>query len=229
MATNEMNESSPSENDRPATFIFADLAGFTSLTEAHGDTQAAQLIRRFEQEVHPLLARHGASEVKCIGDALMLHCPDAADAVRLAVEIVFDLGDRPRFPAVRAGMNTGAAVSDRGDWFGGAVNLAARVSGEARGGEVLLTQMTYEASGSIGGIEFIKHGERRFKGLAQPAVIYAAVRSEPTSSARPVDPVCRMLVDEPEAAGVLTYLGKDHYFCSLACASRFAADPAAFV
>ena len=121
-----MNESSNSQNGRPATFVFADLAGFTSLTEAHGDAEAVQLIRRFEKEVHPLLGRHGASEVKYIGDALMLHCSDAAGAVRLAVEIVFDLGDRPRFPAVRAGMNTGTAVSDRGDWFGSAVNLAAR-------------------------------------------------------------------------------------------------------
>ena len=66
------------------TFLFADLSGFTALTEAHGDEQAADLVGGFCVAVRRLLAEHQAQEVKTIGDALMLRAGDAAAAIRSA-------------------------------------------------------------------------------------------------------------------------------------------------
>jgi adenylate cyclase len=111
------------------TFLFADLSGFTALTEAHGDEQAADLVGGFCVAVRQLLAAHQAQEVKTIGDALMLRTSDAAAAIRLGLCIVHDVGAQHGFPLVRVGMHTGSAVERDGDWFGTTVNLAARVVG----------------------------------------------------------------------------------------------------
>ena len=116
------------------TFLFADLSGFTALTEVHGDEQAADLAGGFCAAVRRLLADHRAHEVKTIGDALMLRAGDAAAAIRLSLRIVHDVGAQHGFPLVRVGMHTGPAVERERDWFGATVNLAARVSAAAAGG-----------------------------------------------------------------------------------------------
>src|SRR5918999_5837844 len=129
------------------TFLFADLSGFTALTEAHGDEQAADLVAGFCRAVRQLLAAHQAHEVKTIGDALMLRSSDAAAAIQLALCIVHDVGAQHGFPLVRVGMHTGPAVERESDWFGSTVNLAARLSAAAAGGETLLTAKTKVAAG----------------------------------------------------------------------------------
>ena len=73
------------------TFLFADLSGFTALTEAHGDEQAADLVGGFCVAVRQLLAAHQTQEVKTIGDALMLRTGDAA-AARLHAD--YEMGAR---------------------------------------------------------------------------------------------------------------------------------------
>ena len=62
--------------DAEATFLFADIAGFTALTEAHGDEQAVQLVEEFAQVVQAELPSVGGEYVKTVGDALMLRVPD---------------------------------------------------------------------------------------------------------------------------------------------------------
>jgi adenylate cyclase len=73
------------------TFLFADLAGFTALTEAHGDEQAADLAHEFSRAGAELLPRHGAEQVKTIGDALMLRVDQPAEAVKLGLALTHDL------------------------------------------------------------------------------------------------------------------------------------------
>jgi len=122
-----------------ATFVFADLAGFTALTEAHGDEQAAAVVADFGTAVRDQLPATGGHQVKGIGDAVMLCIPDPGAAVRLGLRITHELMLGHGAPAVRVGMHHGPAIERDGDYFGAAVNLAARVSAEATGGEVLLT------------------------------------------------------------------------------------------
>ena len=64
------------------TFLFADLAGFTALTEAHGDEDAAKLAMEFCDSVRELPPDFGAEEVRTIGDAVMLRCDDPRTSVR---------------------------------------------------------------------------------------------------------------------------------------------------
>src|SRR3954454_19149311 len=96
------------------TFLFADLAGFTALTEAHGDDEAVELVDEFLRSVRKLLSRHRAEEIKSIGDAAMLRGSDPEQAVRLGLAIVEQVGTRHEFPSIRVGMNTGPALERGG-------------------------------------------------------------------------------------------------------------------
>ena len=69
---------SPSYPDH--TFLFADLAGFTALTEAHGDEEAADLVGDFCEQVGEMLGDYDAEKIKALGDALMLRVPVAGQA-----------------------------------------------------------------------------------------------------------------------------------------------------
>jgi adenylate cyclase len=217
------------DESRSYTFLFADLAGFTALTEAMGDADAADLAGQFLDAVRDLLPEHRAHPVKAIGDALMIRAEEASEAIRLGLRIVNEVGGHPFFPTVRVGMHTGPAVERDGDWFGATVNVAARVSGIAGGGEVILTEETRQAAGDLAGLGFHERGRQELRNVEEPVLLYAAVRRDAGSgSALPIDPVCRMAVDPEHAAGTITHEGTEYHFCSLACVQRFAAGPEKF-
>ena len=208
------------------TFLFADLAGFTALTEAHGDEQSADLAAGFFESVDRLLPEYGGEQIKTIGDAVMVRCDDAASAVRFALRVVDEVGSQHGFPSIRVGMATGPATERAGDWFGATVNTAARVAGVASGGEIVLTRSTRDAVGDVDDIDFEERGERELKNVAEPVPLYAArLTGDAPARALPIDPVCRMAVVPEQAAGTLTHDGVEYHFCSLKCAEAFAADP----
>lgn len=133
-------------NAKSQTFLFADLAGYTALTEAHGDEAAADTADAFCFAIRRILPDYAAEQVKRIGDAVMIRIPDAGDAVALAVRVVNEISAGHGSLAVRIGMHTGPAVNRDGDWFGAAVNLAARVAAAAQPGEILMTGASYQAA-----------------------------------------------------------------------------------
>ncbi|MDX8152042.1 adenylate/guanylate cyclase domain-containing protein [Patulibacter brassicae] len=131
------------------SFLFADLVGFTTLTALEGDERAADVAMRFFAAVRALPEADGAEEVKTLGDGLMLRTDDPERAVRLGTAIVARLdeglegfGSVP----VRVGVHTGPAIARDGDWFGMAVNVAARLCAAAGDGEVLVSATTREAA-----------------------------------------------------------------------------------
>ena len=212
------------------TFLFADMAGFTALTEVMGDQEAVTVAEEFFANARAILDEHGAREVKTIGDALMIHVLDAAQAVRLGLRLAREIGGRHGFPSVRVGMHTGPALRRGDDWFGATVNLAARVSGAAAGGEVLVTEATGAAAGELGDTHLVEHGRQQFRNVADPMLL---LRALPLAGAHeqgdlPIDPVCRMAVDPARQAGLLIHDGAEYRFCSLDCARRFAAEPERF-
>jgi len=103
----------PVPSDTEATFLFADIAGFTALTEAHGDEQALQLVEEFAKAVRVELPRVGGEHVKTVGDALMLRVPDPGDAVRLALWITRNAMGGHQAPSVRVGGNYGSCSRTR--------------------------------------------------------------------------------------------------------------------
>jgi class 3 adenylate cyclase len=80
--------------------------------------------------------------------------------------------------------------------------VAARVSGQASGGEVLLTEATRLDAGHLADVEIQARGRRALKNLAEPLNLYAAVRvGSMAAGGLPIDPVCRMAVDPTHTAG----------------------------
>jgi class 3 adenylate cyclase/YHS domain-containing protein len=211
-----------------ATFLFADIAGFTALTEAHGDEEAADLVAAFCEAVNEELPAYGGAHVKTIGDAILLRVPDPEPAVLLGLRIANELMRGHGAPAIRVGLHHGSAVERDGDYFGAAVNLAARVSAEATGGEVLVTGSTAALAPAIDGVYYEPRGRTALRNVREPVELFAAVRTVPGDGRLPIDPVCQMAVDPDHAPGRLLHEGTAYYFCTLTCAGEFARDPERF-
>lgn len=172
------------------TFLFVDLVGFSALTAERGDDGAADLALRFYGHVRSLLDEHNAEEIKTIGDAMMVRCEDPRFAIQLGLRIVDDLDGTAEIPPVRVGVHTGSAVCREGDWYGSAVNVAARLCSAAGGGEVLVSESTRDSAGSMRPVQM---GERQLhwlKNIAEPVAARPASRREPP---RPRSPRLRAL------------------------------------
>jgi adenylate cyclase len=212
-----------------ATFMFADIAGFTALTEAHGDEEAVALVTRFSHAVAAELPTVGGEHVKTIGDALMLRVPAPGDAIHLGLRIAHGLLGEHGAPSVRVGLHHGESIERDGDYFGAAVNLAARVSAVAAGGEVLVSGHTAALVPELEGVVYESRGRHVLRNVAEPVELFAALRVGTDGEQLPVDPVCRMAVDPERAPGRLLHDGQAYFFCSLSCAGHFAQHPERYV
>jgi adenylate cyclase len=150
---------------------FADLAGYTRLTEEVGEEEALEVVERFVELVSETLP-DDARVIKTIGDEVMVVGTDAAALVDWAVGILALSTERP---LPRIGIHAGSALYRDGDYYGRAVNLAARVGARATGGEVLVTREVKDAAGR--NLSFQAIGEVKLKGFAEATELFlAAVR-----------------------------------------------------
>jgi class 3 adenylate cyclase/YHS domain-containing protein len=204
--------------------LFADLAGFTALTSAHGDDFAAEVASRLF-ELTDEVRTAGAVLVKTIGDAVMLADEHAGDLVDIALGLHRRIEAEPGYPALRVGLAFGPVVVRDDDRFGTTVNIAARVAAYARSGQVLATEAAAEAAGVKDTSTAL--GPVQLRGLLE-AVRLVDLTPEVQERDDAVDPVCRMRVPVPSPA-TLPYNGRTWHFCSFACAQRFAEDPDGFL
>jgi class 3 adenylate cyclase/YHS domain-containing protein len=209
------------------TFLFADLAGFTALTEAHGDDSATMIAGDFTAAVRRILADFDAEEVKTIGDEVMIRVADPDTAVRLGMRIVDELAFHGS-PPVRVGMHSGPAIRREGDWFGATVNLASHVADAAKPGEVLLTDQT---RGHLQGDGFNLEdgGARYFKHVPELIPVYRVAKPSGASAGLEIDPVCRMAVARNRAESLRKRRGITYFFCSADCRRQFDADPRLYI
>ena len=208
------------------TFVFADLAGFTALTEAHGDSSASRIAADFVASVRRIIADFDAEEVKTIGDEVMIRTADSESAVRIGLEIVDQLAFH-RSPPVRVGMHSGPAIHRDGDWFGSTVNVASRVADAAKPGEVLLTDATRSELGD--GFKVEARGARYLKHVPELVPVYSVTGSSSTSDRLEIDPVCRMAVSIARADSTKKRRGITYYFCSAECRGQFDQDARRYV
>jgi adenylate cyclase len=163
--------------ERPPAIAFLDLAGYTRLTEEHGDRAAAELAARLVEIVHELAHRHGGRPVKLLGDGVMFHFPDPAQAVLCGLELVNRI-PRVGLPPARVGLHTGPVVFQDGDYFGRTVNVAARITDYARPGEVLVSDAVIAAASSLEAVRYQSVGPVSLKGLTAPIGLHTAARAE---------------------------------------------------
>ncbi len=119
---------------------FADLSGFTALTQKLSATELSALLNEFSATVSDVLHADGGRVVKFIGDEVMWVSATPAALAEAAIDLVNHPKAREVGLRVRAGLGYGEALAINGDYFGVMVNLAARLVGAARPGQVLVAQ-----------------------------------------------------------------------------------------
>jgi adenylate cyclase len=153
---------------------FADLVEFTRLGEEIAPEELGSVAGRFE-EMASAVVEPPVRLVKMIGDAAMMVSsepePMLSAALRL-IEAADEEGDE--FPFLRAGLAHGTTLSQAGDYYGRAVNLASRITGVARPGSVLVDAAIKEAVD--GAFTYSFAGERKLKGIDSGVKLFRARR-----------------------------------------------------
>jgi adenylate cyclase len=154
---------------------FADLAGYTQLTEEEGELTAVDAVERFVEAVEATLPDE-ARVIKTIGDEAMIVGPDPSALTDWAVGFQRLHAERP---LPRIAVHYGAALYREGDYYGRAVNIASRVAARSAGGEVLITRPVVEHTGpNPAHLEFERIGEVKLKGFNEPTEIFLARQLE---------------------------------------------------
>jgi adenylate cyclase len=152
--------------------VFADLAGYTRMTEEAGEEEAISAVERFVGQVVVTLPVD-ARIVKTIGDEVMVVGSDPATLVEWAVGFQDLQLERP---LPRIGLHYGEVLYRDGDYYGREVNLAARVAARAAGGEVLVTRPVVEQAGPD--LAFERIGEVRLRGFSSATELFLARRRD---------------------------------------------------
>jgi predicted ATPase/class 3 adenylate cyclase len=162
------------------TFLFTDIEGSTTRWEHQPEAMAVALARH-DTLLRGTIQEHGGYVVKTMGDAFHAAFARAPDAVAAALDAQRRLQAEPwgeiGSPRVRMGLHTGVAEERDGDYYGPTLNRAARLMSAGHGGQVLLSQATYELVRDTlsEGTALVDLSEHRLKDLIRPERIYQLV------------------------------------------------------
>jgi adenylate cyclase len=147
---------------------FADLTGYTRMTEEEGELSAVDAVERFVEAVEVTLP-DDARIIKTIGDEVMIIGSEASTLTDWAVGFQTMQSERP---LPRIAVHCGVALFRDGDYYGRDINIASRVAARSAGGEVLVTRPVVEVAGSH--LEFERIGEVTLKGFSEPTEVFLA-------------------------------------------------------
>ncbi len=164
--------------DGKVAILFSDIEESTALDERVGDRAWVKLIGEHDKMVRKLVKQRSGHVVKSQGDGFMIAFAQAEQAVRCAVDIQHALqkdAQRKRRNGIRVriGIHLGRSVRRGDDLFGRNVAMAARVAGQAGGGEILVSQTVRDAVSDCGGICVDDVRVAELKGFAGTHRLYA--------------------------------------------------------
>lgn len=194
----------PSGRKERLTIFFSDIRGFTSMSEKMEPQEVQQLLSEYFTEMTSILFRHGGTLDKFMGDAIMAFFGNPEpqpDHAKRAVLMALDMqeaiarlnrkwaGEGRRTIGVGMGINTGdVTVGNLGskdflDYtvIGDAVNLACRLEQNAKAGEIIITQATYDEVKDV--VEAEPLEPIRVKGKSEPIPIFRVLRRSPAAGA----------------------------------------------
>ena len=163
---------------RLAAILAADVAGYSRLMEADEEGTLTQLKTHQRELVDPKITEFGGRVVKTTGDGLLVEFASVVDAVRCAVEVQRGMVKRnaliPEKKRIefRVGVHQGDIISDAGDTFGDAVNIAARLEGLSFPGEVCISSRAQEDAVGKLDATFEDLGEQHLKNITKPVRVY---------------------------------------------------------
>jgi adenylate cyclase len=134
---------------RNLAILFADVSGSTALYEKLGDRAALKAVESVVDLLRRAVESYQGRVVKTIGDEVMAVFPDADSALQAASDMQTRVAGLEPFAgtrlAIRIGFHLGPVLAESGDYFGDAVNTAARMAGLAKGGQIITTASTVAA------------------------------------------------------------------------------------
>src|SRR5215472_8682655 len=182
------------EERKLVTILFADVTGSTALGEALDPEDVRALMGRYYQHARQVIAEHGGTLEKFIGDAVMAvfglpqaHGNDPERALAAALALRTALADDTLLAGrllLRIGVNTGEVVATRdasaGDFLvtGDAVNVAARLQQAATPGEILVGERAQAAGAAA--FSFNEPRSTLVKGKSQPLTVFPLAGARPT-------------------------------------------------
>ena len=161
---------------------FADMTGFTEVSEALSTEDLADTIERFNAATADVIAQAGGRLIKTIGDEVMFTTPDPVRGAEVAVALVDAISPGTDTPELRVGLATGLVLAREGDVFGSAVNLASRLVAIARPGSALVDRATRDAVAAHDRLQLSPLPPKRLKGLGRVRAYRLRARRSPGDS-----------------------------------------------
>jgi adenylate cyclase len=143
---------------------FVDLVGFTQTSRETDAAQLQRLLERFERETSLRVTAAGGRVIKMLGDEVLYVTDDVRDAAEIALVTVAAHEQDDTLPQVRAGVALGPVLARLGDVFGEPVNLASRLTAEARPGTVLVDLQAADALREDPAYELVRLQHRPVRG-----------------------------------------------------------------
>jgi class 3 adenylate cyclase len=158
------------QTEGTVTIMFTDVVESTRLLSTRGFTESHEIMKAYETIIDEKVGMHAGRRIKGLGDGFMISFGSARHGVECALDIQqaiaeYSKKNPERKLRIRIGLNTGEVVEEAGDIFGAAVNVAARVAGKSRGGEILVSEIVRQLVGPIAEMKFDYRGRYKLKGF----------------------------------------------------------------
>src|SRR5881296_613636 len=158
------------QTEGTVTIMFTDVEESTRLLSTRGFTASHEIMKAYETIIDEKVSLHAGRRIKGLGDGFMISFGSARHGVECALDIQqaiteYSKQNPERKLRIRIGLNTGEVVEEGGDIFGAAVNVAARVAGKAKGGEILVSEIVRQLVGPIAELTFDFRGRYKLKGF----------------------------------------------------------------
>lgn len=168
--------SATSAPDGTVTIAFTDIEDSMKLNAIMGDRRWLDVLHAHNDVVTHVTADNGGTVVKSQGDGFMLAFPSSRRALSCAAAIQRAIAETFNDPGslvrVRIGLHVGEVVHEADDFFGHAVNYAARIASAAAGGEVVVSALVHDLLAQTGQFDFAESREVELKGIEGSQKVY---------------------------------------------------------
>src|SRR6266498_462687 len=158
----------PAQDAEIRTFLIADVRGYTKFTREHGDHAAATLAATFAELARQVVEAHRGILLELRGDEALAVFVSARQALRAAVQFQQRLEQTGLPRGVGIGLDSGEAIPVGEGYRGGALNLAARLCGQAGPGQILASEGVIHLAAKVEGVAYVDPRIFKLKGYAEP-------------------------------------------------------------
>ncbi|MBV8575724.1 MAG: hypothetical protein JOZ58_11915, partial [Acetobacteraceae bacterium] len=163
---------------RLTAVLLADVVGYSRLMSVDEEDTHVRIADYVKDLIEPKIAEHRGRLIRTMGDGFLVEFDSAADAVYCGLEVQEELArrdhgiDPDRRIQLRIGINTGDVIVDERDIYGNSVNIAARLEGLAKPGEIYVTRGVHDQLQGYPNLAFEDTGDRKVKNIKQPVRVY---------------------------------------------------------